>query len=220
MSVIIPGILEKEWTEIERKLELIRPFAEEVHIDLIDGVFAENTSFRDPEPFRKYTNDFLCELHIMADDPLQYVRPFAEVGFTRFLGQIEMMPNQTEFVAEAEQYGEVGLVVDARTPLSHLTVSYEDLDALLVMTVNAGFSGQAFLPSSLAKITAVLRAHPLLTIAVDGGITQSTLAQAYVAGARRFVATSAVFLEEDPKRAYTDLSESVARMAEASVLPE
>lgn len=220
MSVIIPGILEQDWSEIERKLALIRPFAEEVHIDLIDGVFAENTSFLDPEPFRKYAKDFLLELHLMVDNPLQYVRPFAAAGFTRFLGHVELMPNQAEFVAETEQYGEVGLVLDARTPLSHVTVSYEDLDCLLVMTVHAGFSGQKFLPSSLPKMAAAIRHHPLLVVEADGGITQETLAQAYAAGARRFVATSALFQADDPQAAYHRLSESVARMAEASVLPE
>jgi ribulose-phosphate 3-epimerase len=220
MLHIIPGILEKEWHEIEKKLEIVRPFAKSVHIDLLDGKFTGNTSFMDPEPFKKYTGEMEFEVHLMVDDPLQYVKPFADAGFSRFLGHIEMMPNQAEFVAVAERFGDVGLAIDAHTILRDVLVSYEDIENILVMTVKAGFSGQAFLPSSLPKIGSVLKHDPFVTVAVDGGITAKTLPQAYAAGARRFVATSAIFAAEDPKQAYRELNEIVARMAEASVLPE
>jgi ribulose-phosphate 3-epimerase len=220
MSAIIPGILEQEWSAIEKKLELIRPFAQEVHIDLIDGVMAENRSFMDPEPFRRYAEDFTLEVHLMVDDPLQYVEPFAAAGFTRFIGHVELMPNQVEFVAEAEQYGVACLALDARTPMSEVHVPYADLDMLLIMTVNAGFSGQLLLPQSLEKVKHAVRKHPELLIGVDGGITWDSLMSAYAAGARRFVATSAIFAEPDPHRSYEQLSEIVAKMAEESVLPE
>ena len=217
MSTIIPGILEQSWEDIEKKIELVLPFADTIHIDLLDGTFAENTSYLDPQPFKKYTDEIAFELHLMVDDPLSYVKPFAEAGFRRFLGHIEMMPNQTEFVALAESYGEVGLVLDAQTPIHELRVSLEDLDALLIMTVKAGFSGQKFLESSLAKVSQLRKEHPFLTVEVDGGINEHSLVQAYQAGARRFVATSAVFGAENPEKAYQRLSEIFAREEEASV---
>lgn len=220
MSVIIPGILEKEWSAIEKKIQAVRPFAKSIHIDLLDGKFADNISFLDPEPFQEYTKDITFELHLMVDDPLQYVKPFAAVGFRRFLGQIEMMPNQTEFVAEAEQYGEVGLVFDAQTSLHKRVAPLHDLDTILIMTVKAGFSGQTFLPAPLHKITQILKEDPQFLVEVDGGITKETLPKAYAAGARRFVATSAIFDSDDPEKAYSDLSGIVARAEEASVTLE
>lgn len=220
MSAIIPGILEQEWDEIEKKIESVRSFAKVIHIDLLDGTFADNTSFSDPEPFRKYTNDFLFELHMMVDDPLRYVKSFADVGFRRFLGHIEMMPNQTDFVASAQAYGEVGLVLDAHTKLHDLTVSYEDLDALLVMTVKAGFSGQQFLPALLQKVRHVSEEDSFIPIEVDGGIRLDNLSSAYEAGARRFVITSALFGSENPETTYHQFTETFAKLEEASVLSQ
>jgi len=220
MIEVIPGILEKDWSAIKEKIEIVRPFAKTIHIDLLDGTFTDNTSYMNPEPFRQYTKEIEFELHLMVDDPLQYVKPFAEVGFRRFLGHIEMMPNQTAFVAEVEQYGEVGLAIDAKTPLADIVVSLESLDSLLIMTVNAGFSGQRFLKRPLYKLGRVSSKEPFLLIAVDGGITTETLPKAYAAGARRFVATSAIFGQTDPEQAFNELAEIVAKTAAAPVLPE
>jgi ribulose-phosphate 3-epimerase len=220
MSVIIPGILEQDWSEIQKKIELVRPFAKTIHIDLLDGKFADNHSFSDPEPFRQYATEIDFELHLMVEDPLQYVKPFAEAGFKRFLGHIEMMPNQSEFVAVAQQYGDVGLVLDAATSLDAVVVSYEDLDSLLVMTVKAGFSGQHFLPESLKKVRSLAKKHPFLMLEVDGGITTESLPKASKAGARRFVATSALFSAPDPKTAYHHLGEIVAVSHEETGSPE
>src|SRR3989344_2798293 len=129
---VIPGILEKEWSEIERKIEIAKPFAKTIHIDIIDGKFAPNTTLIDPLPFKKFILSQLAqaplfELHMMVENPIQYLKPFADAGFKRFIGQIEMMPDQEEFVAQAQLLGEVGLAVDGPTPLEEIKVPYEDL---------------------------------------------------------------------------------------------
>lgn len=218
MSSIIPGILENEWEEIEKKIEIARHFTKTLHIDLLDGTFADNTSFTDAQAFKEYAADMELEVHLMVDDPLRYIKPFAEAGFTRFLGHIELMPNQTEFVAVGQQYGEVGLVLDAHTRIHEMTVPLDDLDALLIMTVKAGFSGQQFLLSSLQKVKHFSEEDAFLPIEVDGGIRLDNLAQAYNAGARRFVATSAIFGSDDPEKAYHELSETFAKLEESSVM--
>ena len=120
MNEVIPGILEKEWSAIERKLELLKSFAKTVHIDIIDGKFADNTTFLDPGPFKKYEKDFLLEVHMMVDNPLQYLKPWAEAGFQRFLGHIEKMPDPVEFVAQGQLLGAVGLAIDGPTSLDVL----------------------------------------------------------------------------------------------------
>src|SRR5690606_21911611 len=123
-----------------------------------------NTSFLDPAPFAVYTKDIDFELHLMVEDPIRYVKPFADVGFRRFLGHVEMMPDQAAFVAVTQQYGEVGLVLDAHTPMNAITVPFEDLDSLLIMSVKAGFSGQSFLSDSLHKVSSLAKKHPFLLI--------------------------------------------------------
>ncbi|MEK6818330.1 MAG: hypothetical protein AABY10_00170, partial [Nanoarchaeota archaeon] len=165
---VIPGILEKEWSEIEKKIELVRPFAQAIHIDIIDGKFAPNTTFLDPTPFKKYSSDIFFELHMMVVDPLQYLKPFADAGFRRFLGHIEKMPSQEEFVANGQLLGEVGLAIDGPTALSEINVPLDDLDALLCMSIKAGFSGQKFEPTYIENLE-MIQEEPWIPIERDGG---------------------------------------------------
>ena len=203
---IIPGILEKEWGEIERKINLVRSFAKSIHIDIIDGKFAPNITFLDPTPFAKYTHSaasgraILFEAHLMVEDPINYLKPFADAGFRRFLGHIEKMSDQEEFVAQGQLLGEVGLAIDGPTPLDSVKAPYGDLDCILVMTIKAGESGQAFTPEYLEKVKIMNQAKPDqddtktgMKVEVDGGINNQTIIQAKNAGATRFVANSFIF---------------------------
>lgn len=199
MFEIIPGILEKEWGEIERKIETVRPFTHTIHIDIIDGKFNPNTTFFDPKPFQKYTSPsagsgLFFELHMMVANPIQYLKPFADAGFKRFLGHIEKMPDQAEFVAQAQALGEVGLAIDGPTDLSEVKVPYEDLDSILVYTSqNVGFSGPSFMQERLEKVKKIREQNKFLPIEVDGGINDSTIVEAKNAGADRFISTSFIF---------------------------
>lgn len=198
MFEVIPGILEKEWTEIERKINLVKSFAKTIHIDIIDGKFAPNTTFLDPSPFAKYTKDIFFELHMMVKDPIQYLQPFAVAGFKRFLGHIEKMPDQTEFVAQAQVLGEVGLAIDGPTDLSEVKVAYRDLDCVLIMTIKAGESGQTFNPEYLKKVKILRSAQNDMSIEIDGGINDVTIVKAKNAGATRFIANSFIFKAHPP----------------------
>lgn len=206
MFEIIPGILEKDWIEIEKKIEAVKPFSKTIHIDIVDGKFAPNTTFLDPAPFAKYTKDIFFELHMMVENPIQYLKPFAQAGFKRFLGHIEKMPDQAEFVAQGQLLGEVGLAIDGPTDLDLIKASYGDLDAVLIMAIQAGQSGQEFNQEYLKKVE-ILRsaqddpsAGSGLAIEVDGGINDQTIIQAKNIGATRFVSTSFLFSSEDPKQ--------------------
>jgi ribulose-phosphate 3-epimerase len=192
MFDIVPGILEKDWPEIENKIHLVQNFSRTIHIDILDGKFAPNTSFLDPKPFQKYSKDLIFEAHLLVEEPINYLEPFAAAGFRRFLGQIEQMSSQEDFVAKAEILGEVGLALDVKTPLENLTIDYEDLDCILLMTVKAGFSGQEFRPEVLAKVKQIKERFPI-PVELDGGINASTITEAFSAGANRFVTTSFLF---------------------------
>lgn len=199
-----PGTQDREWSAIEKKIELVKPFAKTIHIDIIDGKFVNNTTLLDPEPYKKYTQELFFEVHLMVDNPISYLKPWAAAGFKRFIGQIEKMPDQAAFIAEATQLGEVGLAIDGPTPPDRLTVSPLDLDVILFMMISAGFSGQQFQEDKLEKIKKFAE-DPLIPIAVDGGINENTIGKAYAAGVRRFTATSAIFNSENPAEAYVNL---------------
>lgn len=208
MYEVIPGILEKDWAEIERKLNLIKPFAKSVHIDILDGKFAPNTTFLDPAPFKKYSPELFLELHMMVEEPVNYLKPWADAGFKRFLGHIEKMSDQVVFVAEAQLLGEVVLAVDGPTPVESVKVPFDDLDGLLVMTIKAGFSGQQFDPSHLDKVK-YFRSQTSIPIEVDGGVNDQTIMQAKQCGATRFISTSFIYNAPDPRAAYVALKEAI-----------
>ena len=203
-----PGTQDKEWSAIEKKLQLVKPFAKTIHIDVLDGKFANNTTFLDPKPFAAYTKDTIFEVHLMVEDPIRYVKPWADAGFQRFIGQVEKMPDQVAFVAEAQLLGEVGLALDKQTPVSALHVPLNDLDMLLLMSVQAGFSGQEFSEDALQKIVQI-RQQTDIPIEVDGGINDETILIAASHGATRFVTTSFLFDLETPEQQFALLEKKL-----------
>jgi ribulose-phosphate 3-epimerase len=225
-----PGTEDKEWEAIESKIERVKPIVKTIHIDVCDGKYANNMTFADPEPFKKYTQELpsglrgqmvdekglVFEVHFMVEDPIKYLKPWADAGFHRFIGQIEKMPDQEEFVAQAQLFGEVALAVDKQTPLDAVKVNLESLDALLIMTIQAGFSGQKFEEALLEKVKAARAKNEYLPIEVDGGINDETIDIAAAAGANRFVATSFLFNFDTPEAQYRLLQQ---KLEELTVTP-
>lgn len=204
---IIPGILEQEWEEIEKKIEKTISFTESIHIDLLDGKFAPNTTFFDPAPFKKYSKDIILEVHMMVDNPVQYLEKWADAGFQRFIGHVEMMPDIPEFVAQAQLSGEAGLALDTMTQAEKIFPFIEDIDVAFVMTVKAGFSHQQFDPTMLEKIGELRAKDPLLPIEVDGGVNEEDITALKDAGATRFVSTGFLFGGENVEERYKNLKD-------------
>ncbi len=214
MNEIIPSPgPQSDWKVLEEKIGLLVPFAETIHIDILDGKFAENKTILDPEPFKKFTQNtkIKFEVHLMVEDPIQYLKPFAEAGFYRFLGHVEKMPDQAEFIAQGQLLGEVGLAIDGPSGLEEINVPLDDLDALLCMSIKAGFSGQQFTPEYVGKLD-IIKDTTWIPIEVDGGITDATILQAAERGATRFVSTSFIF-NGNPEAQYNRLKQIVAGVA-------
>ena len=179
MNEVIPGINEEEWGEIEKKLNTALKFAHSIHIDLKDGIFVEGKTYMNPDPFKDFTQKALFELHMMVDNPLQYLNAWSDAGFERFIGHIEKMPDPVEFVAQAQLKGAVGLAIDADTDIDILNdINLNDLDTLLIMTIKAGPSGQALQEKLLEKVRRIKNKAPFLPIEVDGGINIETITMA------------------------------------------
>jgi ribulose-phosphate 3-epimerase len=201
MLDVIPGILEKDFQEIEKKLQIIKPFSGKVHIDILDGKFTDQVSFLESEKFSKYKDDFFMEAHLMVENPEGFIESFAKAGFKRFIGQIEKMGNIDEFLARGQLLGEVGLALDIDTKIESIKVPFDDLDVILLMAVKAGKSGQDFNQEVLGKIKS-LREKTEVPIEIDGGINKETLVEAKAMGAERFVTTSFIFKSDNPENSY------------------
>jgi ribulose-phosphate 3-epimerase len=227
-----PGTENKNFDDIEKKIELVKPLVKTIHIDVCDGKYANNVTFAEAEPFHKYTKELpsgergallgekglVFEVHLMVEDPLKEIKKWADAGFHRFIGQIEKMPDQEAFVAEAQLYGEVVLALDKQSPLDAIKVPLDDLDGLLVMTIQAGFSGQKFEEALTEKVKQARAKSEYLPIEVDGGINDETIAIAAAAGADRFVATSFLFNLETPEKQYALLQKQLDEVTAATRL--
>lgn len=223
-----PGTENKTFEEIEKKIDLVKSFVKTIHIDVCDGKFAPNQTFADPEPFRDFIKKMaatersgwvsedkgiLFEVHLMVEEPINHLQKWADVGFTRFIGQIEKMSNQEEFIAQAQLLGEVGLAVDGPTPLDAVKVSYDDLDVVLFYTgEKAGYSGAAFKEDRLEKVKTLRKLEEYLHIEVDGGINDETIAVAAEAGVTRFVTTGFLFGLETPEKQFKLLEQKLSEL--------
>jgi ribulose-phosphate 3-epimerase len=191
---VVPGILEQNFEDIEKKVGLVRPFVDTIQIDLCDGKLVANTSFSDPEPFREIIKDKIFELHAMISEPGEVIDDWVNVGFKRVIAHIEGLTEPMGFLEKVKEKNvSVGLGIDVETKISAIKNYLDFLDFVLVMTVKSGFSGQKFDSQMVDKIRLLREMRPNLDIEVDGGINLETGKQAKEAGANILISTSYIF---------------------------
>jgi ribulose-phosphate 3-epimerase len=175
-----------------------------IHVDVMDGVFVPNLTYgaKVIETVRRLTA-LPLDVHLMVVEPEKYFDDFASAGASGLTIHAEVAPHLQRQLARIRELGcAAGVALNPGTPLSAVSEVFDDLNLLLVMTVNPGFGGQRFIPSSLDKIA---RARRMLmdakcgaSLEVDGGINRQTIEQVWRAGADTFVAGNAIFSAKDP----------------------
>lgn len=203
--MIIPAILEANFDDIKKKVEISKIFAKKIHIDFIDGKFIDNKNFIDDiGAFKEFSHLVDLEAHLMVEEPIEYLDQLSSAGFTDFIGHIEKMNDQEDFVVKGEELGGVGLALDLDTSIEDIKIKLDDLDQILLMSVKAGRSGQDFDEKIISKIKKLREAY-FGKIEIDGGINKETLVLAKSAGADNFCVTSALF-KGDPHKEYEKLA--------------
>lgn len=177
--------------------------ADWIHVDVMDGHFVPNLTMGPfiVETVRRITN-LPLDVHLMISNPEAMIQPFAQAGANRLSVQVEATPNIHRLLQQIREMGcQPGVVLNPGTPASSVAPVLHLADLVLVMTVNPGYSGQTFLPEVLEKIGQVRgmidERHLQTLLQVDGGITATTLPLTYAAGARVFVAATAIFHHPD-----------------------
>jgi ribulose-phosphate 3-epimerase len=172
--------------------------ADRFQVDVMDGVFVPNISFGLPvvAAVRRATK-LLLEAHLMIVQPERYVEGFAQAGADLIIAQ-EAAVHLDRIVQHIKQLGKkAGVALNPATPATVLDQIIEQVDLILVMTVNPGFGGQTFIPHTLRKIRRMQQMlaerNPACEIEIDGGVEVDTIGAAYKAGARVFVAGTSVF---------------------------
>jgi ribulose-phosphate 3-epimerase len=211
---IAPSVLSADLGRLrEQVAEAKSGGASWIHVDVMDGHFVPNLTFGAPLiRALKSVTDLPLDVHLMVRHPENYIADFADAGAQVFTFHQEATVHVQRHLAAVRERGmKAGLAINPSTPVAAVGEVVNDLDLLLVMTVNPGYGGQSYIPASTGKIR---RARALLdqngsaaVLEVDGGITVDTIQTAWKAGADTFVAGTAVFGEPEPARAVQALLE-------------
>ncbi len=212
MIKIAPSLLSADFSKLGEEIKRVEDAgADLIHIDVMDGHFVPNITIGPPvvKAIRKVT-DLPFDVHLMISRPEKYIENFAEAGADIISVHAEACIHLNRVLQSIKALGVKACVaLNPSTPLSFLDWVLEDLDMVLLMTVNPGFGGQEYIESMTAKIGAlrdIIERRGLKTdIEIDGGINLQNIYRVTEAGANVIVAGSAVFNSPDPGRAIRDM---------------
>ena len=204
MIKISPSLLAADFSRLGEEVKRVEDAgAEMLHLDVMDGIFVPNISFGGCviSSLRKKSR-MLFDVHLMITNPARYIDDFVKAGADIITIHYESCDDQISVLKQIREAGvKASVSIKPATPAFVLEPLLDYVDMILVMTVEPGFGGQAFLDSALPKIKAIRELVPNLLISVDGGINARTVHSAVEAGANVLVAGSAVFGAADPAAA-------------------
>ena len=209
---IAPSILAADFAKLGEEVKLVEDAgAEMLHIDIMDGHFVPNISIG-PGVVKslRRVSKLEFDVHLMIENTERYIDDFAAAGADIITVHIEATKHIYRIIQQIKSLGlKVGVSLNPGTPLDLLIYILQELDMVLLMTVNPGFGGQKFMPEVLPKIVALSgilkEINPNCKIQVDGGINADTARLVSRAGADILVAGAAIFAAPDPQKAMKDI---------------
>jgi len=221
---VAPSILSADFAALGQAVAAVeRGGADLIHVDVMDGHFVPNITIGVPvvQSLKRIATVPL-DVHLMITDPDRYIEAFAEAGAAMMSVHVEVAPHLHRTVHAIKALGvKAGVVLNPATPVVAIREIAADVDFVLVMSVNPGFGGQAFIPRSDVKVAEVRTTldhagNQLAPVEIDGGIDTTTVGRVVAAGARVLVAGSAIFHSPDPERATRELKAAAAAALPAS----
>ncbi|QMU28431.1 ribulose-phosphate 3-epimerase [Adhaeribacter radiodurans] len=210
--IIAPSILAADFANLQTEIELLNQSAADwIHCDIMDGRFVPNISFGLPvlQAVHKHARKPL-DVHLMIADPQLYIEQFQKAGANSITVHYEACPHLHRVIEQIKNVDcKAGVALNPHTPVALLEDIINDVDLVLIMSVNPGFGGQKFIPHTYTKVAALREliqsknAHAL--IEVDGGVNEETAPLLLEQGANVLVAGSFVFQASDPLQTIANL---------------
>ena len=216
MIKIAPSILSADFNLLQEQLKIVEDNgADWIHVDVMDGQFVPNMTFG-PKIVKwvKQLTSLPLDVHLMVDEPDRLIPDFVKAGADRLTVHIEAIKHIHRTLSLIKDHGiNAGITLNPGTSAAAIEACIAEVDLVLVMSVNPGFGGQAFIESSIPKIKKIAEMiqsiNPGVYLEVDGGIDVNTAPRVVDAGANVLVAGSAIFNAEDIKESIQLLKNSV-----------
>ncbi|MEK6917108.1 MAG: ribulose-phosphate 3-epimerase [Nanoarchaeota archaeon] len=208
---ISPSILSADFGKLNQEIKEVEKYADSLHIDVMDGHFVSNISYGSVV-VKDIKTKLPMDCHLMTEEPIKYAKDFSK-HVNRIFFHAELFRNKNELLKAIKKIKslkvKVGLAINPDKPVSLILSVMKEIDAVLIMSVYAGFGGQKFMPEVLKKVEILREKGFKKEIVIDGGINEKTIKLAKNSGANVFVVGSSIFGEKDRKKAIQKLNEAL-----------
>lgn len=206
MVEIIPAVNAETWEEVVKKIRLVEPFADWIHIDVADGSFTPNSLWHNPLDLVGFNTPAKIEIHLMEDRPEERIEAWLLRPVSRVIVHYEVTHDLDFVIKEIKKEKmEIGLSVRSHTSWTALKPFAGKVDLLQILAVHPGISGQEFEHHNISKIKHLRASAPKAIIEVDGGITPKVADECVKAGANILASASYIFSHPSPKMAIKEL---------------
>lgn len=214
---IAPSILSADFVNLERDIKMLEEAgADLLHIDVMDGHFVPNLTMGPPilKSIKRVTT-LPCDVHLMIENPGQYIDDYCDAGADYLTVHVEAATHLHRALQHIRSRGvKAGVSLNPHTPLSSIEEVLDNVDMILIMSVNPGFGGQSFIPNTLDKLhrlkqLLLKRDLEHIEIEVDGGVKLGNIAEIAKAGADIFVSGSGIFKAPDPVKMVSDMKKAL-----------
>ena len=205
LSRLVPAILTDDPEALERMVRQAETFTNFAQIDIMDGQFVPSLSIT-WQDLASLSINLAWEAHLMVMHLENYLKGFRQAGAQKVIFHYEASNSPQEVISQARNMGlEVGLAINPETPVTAIAHLINDIDSILLLSVNPGFYGSQFIPEVMDKVAELHHAHPNLEIGMDGGINESNIAEIAQSGVDVICVGSAIFRQPQPAESFQHL---------------